>query len=228
MKQKLTLPFIAFVILYLNLYSDCNWRRSPNNCATTTKDTIQMPIASFNSNVPLQIFDTVYFETKTNDTCRPNTQPSFIYSLSELYSNFSIYKIDRSSMLPQLSYANIEFNFVVKDGRNINTPLNAYQVLNRRLQPYNFMKVGFVAGRRGLFVIVANPKQYSNYGNGDFNIFNSSDLCTNYKAFNLFTTSQNKNYWDTLNVSDLRLGNTFGGTPLINKSDKNYVFIKVN
>jgi len=139
--------------------------------------------------------------------------------------NSQPYHVITSTSLPQLQYANIEFNPVITEGLLQNLSYSGYNFLYKRTTALNTLKIGFVAGRTGLYVISSNNSLYSS--GGSFSLIRGSDYCTTYYGITSFSLAeQNRNYWDSLGVTAVSLPSNYGGT-VIAKNMRNYFFFKV-
>ena len=131
------------------------------------------------------------------------------------------YKVVNNGSGAILNYANIEFNPLVFEGQFQNFYSQGYGFLYNRNEPYNFLKGGLVAGRSGLYLCTVNT-------NNNYYEFVIYQTCSQYKLFNYIPPiQQQKQYWDSLGVSVLRLNGNYN-QEIAKKSDFNYFFVRVN
>jgi hypothetical protein len=150
---------------------------------------------------------------------------SFTTALEQLYLNVQPYQVITSTSLPQLQYANIEFNPVIKEGLLQPSPYIGYNFLYKRVTPQNTLKIGFVAGRTGLYVMSLTNSRYSS--GGMFTLYKANDYCTTYWGITTIPANeQNKNYWDSLGVTAVSLPTNYGNT-VITKAMYNYFYFRI-
>jgi hypothetical protein len=199
-----------------NIYDNC-----PNGQQT---DTVYTQMSILNASTVYRIGDTIKFSSKVNDSINSSKGASFIHNRNAFNASIQPYRVVNNGGLNELVYANIEFNPIVHIGQFQNYPYNGYNFLYQRLQPYNTLQVSFVAGRAGLYIF--NLLSGDNYSGANY-IHRNNDYCTGYpNAFAFPISNQNVNYWDGLGISSISLANT-NNYRVANKTDKNYVFVKV-
>jgi hypothetical protein len=169
----------------------------------------------------INIYDTIKFSSTVTDTLQPINTSQFVYPFTALNSNIQAYKVVNNGSGPILNYANIEFNPLVFEGQFQNYYSQGYGFLYNRNEPNNFLNGGLVAGRSGLYLCTVNT-------NNNYYEFVIYQTCNQYKVINNIPTSQQqKQYWDSLGVSVLRLNGNYN-QEIAKKSDMNYFFVRVN
>lgn len=189
-------------------------------------DTAYFSLNNTNSINQYHILDTIWFEGKVSDTIHPvsGMPSSFISTMDLLFLNFQTYKVDFSSIVPQLLYANIEFNPVISDGiLEPSLGASGYYIEYRRNAPYNYVKFGIVPGRLGTYIVDFTPSIYS-YG-GIALFYNNNVRCTSYYGA-INTNYPDNPFWSVNNISAISMASNLG-TKTISKSDKNYFIFDV-
>ena len=224
MKTK-KLLVLLFILLTLLESFQCG-RDRYSNCANFKNDTLlfncKIPVAS----AVYHIGDTIMLESMISDNFTPlSGNPSFTRELNQLNFNVQPFVVKNTNTLPELQYANVEFNPFVREGQLQNIGIGGYVFLYKRLTALNSLKIGLIAGRSGLYVLQCRNSQYS-YDN-DITIYNQADACTTYRGVtNFLPAEQNRNYWDSVGVTALSLAPNYGNTTIA-KSMRNYFFFKV-
>jgi hypothetical protein len=199
----------------------CGSPYQEDNCSNYVSDTVYIPTEISNHLNGINIYDTVKFTSTVTDTIQPRNSTQFVYPFTTLNSNIQAFKVVNNGSGPILNYANIEFNPLVFEGQFQNYFSQGYGFLYNRNEPLNYLKGGLVAGRSGLYLCTVNTN--NNYY--DFIIYQT---CSQYKVLNYITPSQQqKQYWDSLGVSVLRLNGNYN-QEIAKKSDLNYFFVRVN
>jgi hypothetical protein len=108
----------------------------------------------------------------------------FTANLDQLYLNVQPFSISTTSSLPELQYANIEFNVVVKEGMLQTSAYPGYNFLYKRTTAHNTLKIGFIPGRAGPYIIFCTNNRY--YNNGMAAFYRPNDQCTTYWVSALF------------------------------------------
>jgi len=221
--MKNSLLFIVVVGFYMVFTPafQCGDRGPENDCTNYVSDTVLIPMEISNHLNSINIYDTIKFSSKVNDTLQPRNTSQFVYPFTALNSNIQAYKVVNNGSGAILNYANIEFNPLVFEGQFQNYANQGYGFLYNRNEPNNFLKGGLVAGRSGLYLCTVNT-------NNNYYEFVIYQTCSQYKLFNYIPpTQQQKQYWDSLGVSVLRLNGNYN-QEIAKKSDFNYFFVRVN
>lgn len=199
----------------------CGNRGPENDCTNYVSDTVLIPTDISNHLNSINIYDTIKFSSTVNDTLQPRNTSQFVYPFTALNSNIQAYKVVNNGSGAILNYANIEFNPLVFEGQFQNFYSQGYGFLYNRNEPYNFLKGGLVAGRSGLYLCTVNT-------NNNYYEFVIYQTCSQYKLFNYIPPiQQQKQYWDSLGVSVLRLNGNYN-QEIAKKSDFNYFFVRVD
>jgi hypothetical protein len=187
-------------------------------------DTTFLKIEWKNTSRTVRVNDTIWLASKISDTFYNKAGTDrIIQEQNQLYLFAQPYKIDQLGTIWQLSYANINFNPVVKDGAFLNY-YSGFPFSYRRNSPYNYLEVGFVVGKVGLYAIALGNNSYSS--GTVLNVYDKDNYCKNYSGFASVPINQsNQQYWDSLNVSSLTLPN-FSST-IIRKGNNDYLFFRV-
>ncbi len=223
--KKSIQSLVLLICLGFILQSYTCGREPVSDCVSGyVRDTTLLRLDWKNTSRTIKLNDTIWLTSKISDTFYNKTNTdNIIQEQNQLYLFAQPYKIDQLGTTWQLSYANINFNPVVKDGAFVNN-YTGFPFLYRRNKPYNYLEVGFVAGRIGLYTISLSCSNYN--GGSGLNIYNSSNYCKTFKAFtNVPIYQTNQQYWDSLNVSSLTLPNF--SNPLIQKGNSNYIIFRV-
>lgn len=224
MKTK-KLLLALFIILTLLESFQCGRDRYVN-CATFKNDTVLLD-CKIPAAIPVyHIGDTIMFESIISDNFSPlSGSPSFTRELNQLNLIVQPFIVKTNNTLPELQYANVEFNPFVKEGQLQNIGFIGYPFLYKRLTGINSLKAGLIAGRTGLYVVQCHNTQYSY--DVDITINNQTDNCTTYRGVtNFLPAEQNRNYWDSIGVTALSLAPNYGNITIA-KSMRNYFFFKV-
>jgi len=221
MKSKLY--FILGIILYMIVTPAFQCGDSPiNDCTEYKQDTAMFHFEIPGNNAPVNILDTIKFVSIVSDTIHSVKGKHFFYPMTTLITSLQTYKVVQYNAAPALNYANIEFNSVVKEGEFQNSPYQGYSILHNRLQPYNRMQASLVAGVPGLYLVVVRLSDYSQF------IREPNNYCDSYTGiFFIPEAQQQKQYWDQLGTSTLRLAGS-NSFIVANKTDRNHFFVKVN
>jgi hypothetical protein len=221
--MKNWLLFIAVIGFYMIVTPafHCGGPYQQDNCTNYISDTVFMPMEISNHLNDINIYDTIKFSSKVNDTLQPRNTSQFVYPFTALNSNIQAYKVVNNGSSPILNYANIEFNPLVFEGQFQNYFNQGFGFLYNRNEPFNYLKGGLVSGRSGLYLCTVNT-------NNNYYEFLIYQTCSQYKVMNYIPTSQQqKQYWDSLGVSVLRLNGNYN-QEIAKKSDMNYFFVRVN
>ena len=198
-----------------------------NNCVVHNEDSVALNVSVANSNSVYHLNDTIWINSSVSDNFSTlSGSGSLTTELNQLYLTVQPFQVINSTSLPQLQFANIEFNPVVNEGMLQYGIYNTgYVFLYRRTTALNTLKIGFVAGRTGLYVISAYNGKY--ISDGSFTLIKGTDYCTLYPGITTFPPAeQNKNYWDTLGVTTVSLPPNYG-YKVISKSMHSYFFFRV-
>ena len=195
-------------------------------CAAYVQDTVLMSAAVENPSPEYHLNDTIWIISDVSDVLTPiSGSDIFTESLDQLYMNVQPYSITTSSSLPELLFANIEFNVVVKQGMLQNLAYSGYNFLYRRTTAHNSLEIGFVPGRVGQYIVFCTNNRFFAGGMATFN--KPNDQCTTYWGICSFPeTQQNKNYWDALGVTSLSLPPNYGNI-VISKNMRSYFLFNV-
>jgi len=190
-------------------------------CSNYTTDSVLLPMEISNHLNGINIYDTIKFNSTVSDTLQPRNSSQFVYPFTALNSNIQAYKVVNNGSGPILNYANIEFNPLVSEGQFQNYSNQGFGFLYNRNEPFNYLKGGLVAGRSGLYLCTVNSNNY-------YEGFTIYQKCSEYKVINYIDPSQQqKQYWDSLGVSVLRLNGNYY-QDVAKKTDWNYFFVRVN
>lgn len=219
--------FIVIAGAIIVLFQSFRCVREPlNQCSVFKQDSVLLNVSVTNSNLVYHIGDTILVNSTISDNLIPvSGTGSFTVSLDQLYLNVQPFSVVITSGVPQLQYANNEFDPVVTQGTLQNSAYSGYNFLYVRANSLNSLKIGFVAGRTGLYIMETMNQQYSlNYPA----IFNKpGDQCTSYPGISSFPeTEQNKNYWNTLGLNAISLPPNYGSVS-ITKDMKNYFIFEI-
>ena len=221
MKNWFLVLAVLCVYMIVTPAFQCGNRGPENDCTNYVSDTVLIPTDISNHLNSINIYDTIKFSSKVNDTLQPRNTSQFVYPFTALNSNIQAYKVVNNGSGAFLNYANIEFNPLVFEGQFQNFYSQGYGFLYNRNEPNNFLKGGIVAGRSGLYLFTVNT-------NNNYYEFLIYQTCSQYKVSNYIpTTQQQKQYWDSLGVSVLRLNGNYN-QEIAKKSDMNYFFVRVN
>jgi len=195
-------------------------------CAAYVQDTVLLSAAVANASPSYHVYDTIWIESDVTDNFTPLSGSGvFTSSLDQLYMNVQPFSINTTASLPELQYANIEFNVVVETGMLQNSAYSGYNFLYKRITTANSLRVGFVPGRTGLYLMSCTNNRY--FAGGMATLSKPNDQCTTYWGICSFPESQqNKNYWDVLGVASLSLSPS-NGNVLISKNMRSYFLFNV-
>jgi len=195
-------------------------------CAAYIQDTVLLSASVENSSPTYHLYDTIWINSDISDNLTPlSSSGIFTANLDQLYLNVQPFSISTSSSLPELQYANIEFNVAVKEGMLQTSAYAGYNFLYKRTTAHNTLKIGFIPGRAGPYIIFCTNNRYYNNGMAAFS--RPNDQCTTYWGICSFPeTQQNKNYWDVLGVSSLSLSPNYGNI-IISKNMRSYFLFNV-
>jgi hypothetical protein len=225
MNSKILTAFVLSVFIFSQSFQ-CG-RTALSNCGSYTQDTVLLNSSLANSGPVFHVNDTVWISSTVPDNFTPlSGSASFTMDVIQLYLNAQPYQVITSSSLPQLQYANTEFNPVVKDGLLQHSAYSTgYNFLYKRTTATNTLNIGFVAGRAGLYVMSFSNSR-DNYA-GMLTFYRPNDHCTTYWGISTIPAAQqNKNYWDTLGVTAVSLPTNYGGIAIA-KNMRNYFFFRV-
>ena len=223
MRTSRSVALLALLFIIISACFSCGTKSS--DCSNFTSDTTLLKVNIAKSPATIKIIDTVWLQSTISDTLY-NRQASdkMLYSLTQLFLQIQPYRVTQIDSVPTLTYTNSDFSIMLGDGSWISSTSKGLNFIYRRSQPYNYLQIGFVPSKVGLYLFVFRHSIYQGYYRID--ITSSSNYC---KQFNGLSSTnleqQNKQYWDNLNVSTLNLLNN--EYPFVQKQDPNYFFIKV-
>jgi hypothetical protein len=224
--MRKSIQLLVLLICFAFMLQSYTCGRQPvSDCAGGyVNDTTLLNVQWKNAARTIRLNDTIWITSTISDTFyNKRGTDNIVQEQNQLYLFAQPYKIDQLGTTWQLSYANINFNPVVKDGAFVNY-YSGFPFLFRRNKPFNYVEVGFVVGRVGLYAITLNNGSYS--GGGGINIYDRNNYCRNFRGLTHIPINQsNQQYWDSLNVSSLTLPN-FSRT-IINKANNDYILFRV-
>ncbi len=221
MKNWFLVLAVLCVYMIVTPAFQCGNRGPENDCTNYVSDTVFIPMEISKHFNNINIYDTIKFSSTVTDTLKPINSSQFVYPFTALNSNIQAYKVVSNGSGAILNYANIEFNPLVYEGQFQSYSNQGYGFLYNRNEPNNFLKGGLVAGRSGLYLCTVNT-------NNNYYEFVIYQTCSQYKMLNYIPPSQQqKQYWDSLGVSVLRLNGNYN-QEIAKKSDMNYFFVHVN
>ena len=223
MKQTLIIIFIS--LFYLILAPGFLCGPGPRgDCYNFKSDTANMQFSIMNPSAIYHVNDSIRLTSNVSDTLHAVSGTTFINVFDRLNTNINIYKVVTNGSASELNYASNEFNVLVQTGSFQNTGGTGFEITYNRVQPFNKLEATIVPGHPGLYLVTTNPFIYSvNY---DLEVFDHSNVCTNYKCFaDILPTQQQRQYWDSLGTTTLRPANS--NYRYINKDDSYYFFVKV-
>ncbi len=230
MKNSLIVMFILLFYTMVSPGFQCG-DRGHDICDRYTYDSIPLPFEVYNNDHSFHVADTINMFSIINDTFHSINGENPVLPSNNLYASIQPYKVVNVTSGPELNYANIEFNPIVSEGFFQTNPYQSsgYNFLYNRLEPYNRLAPSLIIGSPGLYLIkigIANSSYfYSDYANS---FSDHKNPCNQYIGkCSISSTSQQKQYWDTLGTTVLRLANS-NGQIISNKEDKNYFFVKVD
>lgn len=219
---------IAVLFAFITLNSFQCGKNISDPCTKRSTDTVLLNHSFANMRAIFKIGDTVKIEALISDNL-PALSGNITLSapLNQLYLKIQPYSIIKNSSLPELQYANIEFNPYVEEGQLVNSSNGGYNYLYKRAAGTNSLKIGFIAGRPGLYAFDLSNDRYSYMIGGGLALYASGDNCTTYWGVSNFNRqSQNLQYWDSLGVSAVSLSPNYGFGS-ISKNNRNYFLVKV-
>jgi hypothetical protein len=223
MKNKIIpiLVLCAYILFTPGFY--CN---GPRNCNDYSTDTTYLPFKVSNSMPLYHVADSIKFISVISDTLHPNTGTQFIASLNRLTAGLQVYKVVNNGTIPELNYANNEFNAVLKTGSFENAYGSGYAMKYKRLQPFNTLEGSLVPGHAGLYMVTVGLGEYGASSTYGYYLNNGSDPCTTHigECF-VGTAQQQTQYWDSLGVSALSLSSA--SYIVAKRGDPGYFFVKV-
>src|SRR5689334_4159936 len=224
MNRYLLLASIGFIFL-IGQSTQCR-KDVIAPCAAYMQDTVLLAASVENPNLEYHLYDTIWIESDVSDNLTPLSGSGvFASNLDQLYLNVQPFSVNTTGSLPELQFANIEFNVVVETGALQNSAYSGYNFLYKRITTANSLRVGFVPGRTGLYVMSCTNNRYFAGGGATFN--KPNDQCTTYWGICSFTESQqNKNYWDVLGVTSLALPPSYGDV-VISENMRSYFLFNV-
>lgn len=220
--------FIAAFFAWITLNSFQCGKNVTDPCPQSKTDTILLNHSFSNLKAIFKIGDTIKIDAAISDNLPTVTgNVSLSAPLNTLYLKVQPYSIIKNSTLPELQYANIEFNPYVSDGQLVNSSNGGYNYLYRRSNNVNSLKIGFIAGRAGLYIFELNNDRYAYMISGNMPLYAVGDNCTTYWGVSNFNkASQNLQYWDSLGVSTVSFSSTYGSGS-VSKNNRNYFIFKV-
>lgn len=225
MKNRL---IIAALFAFITLNSFQCGKNVSDPCTQYNKDTVLLNHSFANVKATFKVGDTIKIEALISDNL-PALSGNINLSapLNQLYLKIQPYSIIKNSTLPELQYANIEFNPYVGEGQLVNSSNGGYNYLYKRTSNANSLKIGFIAGRPGLYLFDLSNDRYSYQIGGGLALYASGDNCTTYWGISNFNkSSQNLQYWDSLGVAAVSVSPNYGfGT--VSKNNRNYFLFKV-
>ena len=226
MNLKLVTVIILFFSIVLQSFQ-CGRPIDPN-CTTRTQDTVLLNSTIINSKAVYHIGDTVWIGSIVSDNLTPlSGAAAFNIEFTQLFLTIQPYSIKTNPTLPELQYANIEFNPVVSEGQLQSNGYGGYNFLYKRTTGSNSLKVGFIAGRTGLYAMDCVNDRYYYNGGSNFAIYKPNDYCNTYWGITNFSpVVQNRNYWDSIGVTAVSLAPNYGSVT-ISKNERNYFLFKV-
>lgn len=205
--------------------------RGPDICNNITYDSIPLTFEVYNNNHTFQVLDTINMSSIISDTFHSSSGANPILPSSTMYASIQPYKVVNLSSGPQLNYANIEFNPLVTEGyfQSNTYQSSGFNFLYNRVEPYNRLSPSLIIGSPGLYLIKIAVSNYNYFYSENFNSFyDSRNPCNRYVGIcTILNTSQQKQYWDSLGTTSLRLANS-NAQIIANKEDRNYFFVKVD
>lgn len=201
-------------------------REPLNQCSVFKQDSVLLNASVTNSQLVYHPGDTIWITSTISDNLVPlSGTGSFVVKLDQFYLNVQPFSVVTTSGVPQLQYANNEFNPLVIEGSLQNSAYSGYNFLYNRANSQNSLKIGFVAGRTGLYIMETMNQQYSLNNAATF--IKPGDQCTSYSGVSSFSEAeQNKNYWNTLGLTTISLPPNYGILS-ISKDMKNYFIFEV-
>ena len=223
MRTSRNIALLTLLVVFIATSFNCG--KKNGDCSNFTSDTALLKVNLAKSPATIKTTDTVWFQSTISDTLY-NRQASdkVIYDLSQLFLQIQPYRITQADSVPTLTYNNSDFSVLMNDGTRMPNSSTGINFIYRRDQPYNYLKVGFVPSKIGLYLFTFRHSIYQGYYRID--ITSTSNYCKQFNGMSYINVEQqNKQYWDNLNVSTLNLQNA--EYPFVQKQDPNYFFIKV-
>ncbi|MFT3910374.1 MAG: hypothetical protein QM737_13200 [Ferruginibacter sp.] len=218
--------YISIILLWFIVRGSVCVGPRPNGCDDYKTDTTLLSSVITNAAPLNHILDTVNLFSSISDTLHALSGATMISDINNLALNIQAYKVVSVGAGFVLNYANIEFNYLVNTGTIQNSGGTGINILFERNQPYNTAGISFVPGYAGLYLIKTEANNgYSGYGYAQF--YSGTNYCNSFIGeFEIPEADQNKQYWDSLGITSLALENS--SSYLINKTDRDYFFVKVN
>lgn len=196
----------------------------PLACDNYENDTTVMNLTVINPAATFHVNDSIRIYSRISDTLNGHQGKKVVSDISYLSLKINPFKVFMNGSVAQMNYATNEFNATVETGAFENYGGTGFQVLYQRQQPYNTMSATLIPGHTGLYLIQTKLGNYSSPENVHFYV--TGDPCTSYVGFLAIPgASQQKQYWDSLNVSTLTLAN--GSYIYTNRNDSDYFFVNV-
>ncbi|MFN8247858.1 MAG: hypothetical protein U0T68_02795 [Ferruginibacter sp.] len=223
MKTKIAAVFMLCIYMFLTPGFQCG---HPRECTDFTTDTSYLPFHIPNSVPVFHVGDSVKLASVISDTVYSTTGQQFVTDFFRLTAGIQAYKVSFNGSIPQLNYANNEFNAYISTGAFDNSYGSGYAIIYQRQQPYNRLSASLVPGQPGLYIVTVGIGEYAGTSNYGYYINNGRDLCKTHIGELLIPAAEmQKQYWDSLGVSSLALSNSSYYT--VQKNDANYFFMKV-
>lgn len=203
---------------------ECGRGRPPYDCPEYTTDTVKIAYNILN-NRALAVFDTISFSSLMTDTFTSVKGAHVNSTINNMQSHLQVYKVVSYGSGFGLNYANIEFNPLVTEGYLQNSPNQGISYLYNRVEPANKLNASLVAGAPGLYLVSVafSSSYYSLY------FYDNTNRCSQYFGVPFIpVVDQQRQYWDSLGTTSLRLIGSIDNQPVSNKQDNNYFFVKVN
>ena len=221
MKKSIKILGSLFFIGIITAAFQCN-KTGYNSCNTYTNDTAIYTVQLPNYNQVIRVLDTFNIQSIVKDSITTVKGVSFLSNISQITSNLQAYKIEQINQTAAAYYANIQFNYSIKEGYFNTDYGNGFSILYKRQQPFQIFKGALICGSPGLYLVKISNGNYSNYS-----IRNPLDNCSNISpSFFVDRAHQQIQYWDSLQITSLILANSFNNV-LANKNDQDYFFLKV-
>ena len=199
-------------------------RERPRDCQEYSSDSVKIAYNVIN-NRPLSVLDTISFSSTLNDTFTSVKGTHVTSTINTLSSQMQVYKVINYGSGYGLNYANIEFNPLVTEGYLQNSPNQGVSFLYNRVEPSNRLNASLVAGTPGLYLVTVSLSSSYYY----LYFHDNSNRCSQYYGVPFIpVVEQQRQYWDSLGTTSLRLIGGIDNQPVSNKQDNNYFFVKVN
>ncbi|MEY4702760.1 MAG: hypothetical protein RIR96_657 [Bacteroidota bacterium] len=223
MKNAIRLFIGLFLITLITQNFQCG--RNPRRlCDEYIRDTIYAPFDISTSGAQtISVLDTLFLTCRLNDTIRSLNGLRFIKKIENATVAVQGYKVVDQGGSYGLNYANIEFNPIVIKGQFRNGIYSGINLLYERIQPYNDVKLGLVAGQPGLYLFTV--QSFANYYEGD--LFIEGNDCTSFHLLNKLNQSENQSFnWNNLGIQGLELIG-YPGYEISNRNNPNHFFVRV-